>query len=68
MHPDDTDDWEYLRGHDDGYEEANDFIERHPDGMPWSALSENDPEPDPEASDYDRGYGDGWQERMKKEG
>lgn len=32
----DRDDWEYLRGRDTGYDDADDFIDRHPHGMPWS--------------------------------
>jgi hypothetical protein len=50
MHLDDT---AYEQGYQRGWDEAEAFIGRHPDGMPWSALPD-EPEAPP-ADDFERG-------------
>jgi hypothetical protein len=65
---------DYVDGHDQGWEEADDFIERHPQGMPWSALPEQDEEDEEDEEDqedisaHERGRRAGWTERMRQEG
>jgi len=56
----------YEQGYQQGHDQANEFIGRHPHGMPWSALPDDDEtEPDDQ---FERGRVDGWTERMKEEG
>ena len=57
---------DYRDGYDKGWEDANNFIDRHPHGMPWAALPDTDEEP--AEDDFERGVQVGWQERMQKEG
>jgi hypothetical protein len=55
---------EFGRGFDEGWLEADDFIERHPHG-PWAALpEEGGSEPEDE---FERGRRRGWRERMEEE-
>jgi hypothetical protein len=57
---------DYSNGYERGWTEACDFIDRHPHGMPWSALPDHEePEPD---DDYERGKRNGWLDRMREEG
>jgi hypothetical protein len=60
MSDDDTE-----RGHEQGWDDAEAFIARHPHGMPWAALPDAHDEP---SDDYERGYLDGWVERMREQG
>jgi hypothetical protein len=57
---------DYERGHQEGWDDAESFIARHPQGMPWSALRDDE---EPEPSDpFDRGRWTGYRARMREEG
>jgi hypothetical protein len=60
-----SDGFAYADGREKGRLEAAAFIDRHPHGMPWSALPEALDEPEDE---FERGRLDGWVERMREEG
>jgi hypothetical protein len=54
------------RGYEAGYEDAEQFIDRHPHGMPWVVARELDDEP--KDNPYEQGFADGFRARLKEEG
>jgi hypothetical protein len=61
-----NDEKSYEAGYQRGWDEAGDFIERHPNGMPLAVLQHmpDDADPDPDDPEFD----EGWRDRLKNEG
>jgi hypothetical protein len=60
----DDSDPEFLEGYQLGWDQAEDFIERHPAGMPWAVIESDDPDPE---NEYERGQREGWEARIREE-
>lgn len=55
---------EYEQGYEVAYRWAEEFIERHPAGMPWAALPE---EEESVENAHEHGQRDGWTKRISEE-